>query len=385
MPLIELRHATNWKLQGDEMSRKVIHIADMEGAEVDDTCGMKYWYSFMEGGRGIIPKDHVIPDLIDREIHNDLAAIAEMEVINPSTLQAAVDEILARLTPKDKEDQYKMELLYRRLGWLVAFALYVEPNIRATFDTIKTDRELLLNRDPLFVVTYPDRILKSKANGELSYREYVMMPPGMNRHLWLNSWQYRVRLHIGQAAAEASLKQHVTYGQVMGLSKGYYSIMDKRLVHPYVWGYYHARKEEWTHSDAVIKENASGWQMMPTWKFPGGIIAWVRMCGEAAAFAQFPMSGVVKQNMGLVEEWSDHRLHREREIKGVNGACQGNHKLRAIYFAKQTKECTTTMGEDCPYMKACWDKKLNNNLAGKDGLFVSKANRAITKLSEVPS
>lgn len=369
-------------VEEDEMKRKVIHLMDITQAEVDDTCGMRYWLSYMEGGRGMTPTLDVIPNMIEQETHNDFRTISSMPDLSADNIKKSVDDILSKLTEDDKKNQRRMELMYRRLGWLAAFALYIEPKIREQYYTILTDGEQVLNRDPLMIVTYPDRVLRSKANSEVTYREYVPMIPGVNHHNWLDSFKYRVRLHAGIAAMEEARKEHIAYGQVMGLSKGYYSLFDKRLVHPYVWGYYHAKKEEWTHSQTVVSENAAGWKQMPVWNFLGGVVAWVKMCGESVANVQFPLSGMVKQDKLFLQSWVDRRLHREREIRGVNGECYGNKKLRAIYFARRTDQCQTTVGEDCPYVKACWDKKIGAE-PFKSGAFVPKRSDWPVRLTEV--
>src|SRR5205814_4368767 len=215
-------------------------VLDLEQIQDDDTCGMKTWLSRFEGGRGIVRRADLLPASLVAETHTDLRMLAKMPDISPAALTRAAGQMFAGLTAEDRQDVKKMELLTRRAGWFAAFGLYVEPKIRATFDDLPIDEELILDHDPLWIITRPDRLLRDKVTQETVYREYVVMPPGLLMKQWLQQWLYNIRLHAGMVAVsqwprDAVLPHH---GQIMGLSTGYQSTVNGRLVHPYVWGYH---------------------------------------------------------------------------------------------------------------------------------------------------
>src|SRR6267142_6777627 len=141
-------------------------MTDVSKVETDQTCGMRFWMNNFEGGQGILNRDSIIPTLLDAEIHNDLRTLAEMENISPLAIQQVIDDTLLHLTDEDKLDVRKMELLYRRLGWFAAFACFIEPEIRVEYHTLTLDPVMVLDRDPLFVLSYPDRLLQRKGTGE---------------------------------------------------------------------------------------------------------------------------------------------------------------------------------------------------------------------------
>lgn len=338
--------------------RSLVYMTDVSGAEMDDTCGMRFWFNKMEGGKGILNKDSIIPQLLDGEIHNDLRSLSYMNDISAHAIQKIIDGVLAGITKEDRQDIRKMELLYRRLGWFAAFAMWIEPDIRAEFDTLPIDPALVLDKNPLFVVTYPDRLLRQKSKdgkGEIILREYIPMNHSFNQERWLQSWHYNIRLHVDLMAAQIGVKDPTmvpNYAQVVGLWRGYRSSLDNRLCHPYVWGYYNKSREEWTHEPS---NRADGWELRPIWTFPGGIVAWVRMCGKATASSQFRSSPPVYLNKDMVDGWVGRRVHREREIESQKEAASKNRFIRGVFFGKITKECYSD--EPCPYLNACWDRQ----------------------------
>src|SRR2546425_6607138 len=118
---------------------KPTFLTDVTAAETDDICGMKFWHSHLSGGAGMINKRDILPDALDKQVHLDLRAVADMETLDAASIQGAIDEVLAGLTSEEKLDIGKMELLYRRLGWVAAFAIYQESNIREEFETMPVD------------------------------------------------------------------------------------------------------------------------------------------------------------------------------------------------------------------------------------------------------
>jgi len=348
-----------------EMKVKQAFMIEFPMTELDESCGMKLWYNRIEGGKGILRKEDVVKEAINKQIHSDLRAIARMEDIRAGAITEVVEDILRPLTPEDRKDKSKMELLYRRIGWFVAFALFKEPEIREKYETVPTDSEVILDREGLFIVTYPDRVLKAKDPEEVSYREYVLMPAGLTPKKWLQSWYYNMRLHVGMAAVAAEIHQQIDFGMVMGLSEGYTSVVDERLVHPYVWAYRN-KKDEWA---MCIRSDGGVWQPAPIWEFPGGIVKWVQACGKGIADSQFHFSPPVGLNKTMLDGWVARKLHREREIFSVQNACHDNQYLRGIYFERRTSQCQPMNREHCPYLKACWLPQIAA-MPLSDGVFV---------------
>lgn len=333
---------------------KLIYITDRSAVETDDTCGMKFWLNRKEAGIGIVPVKEVLPLAIGRETHEDLLAVANMQDISPDAIQGAIDTILAPISEDDKIDQRMMELVYRRVGWLAAFALFMEPDIRAEFDTVQVEHELILDRTPLWVATTPDRILRRRSTGELIYKEYKTTISAAQK--WINSWAFAIQLHIGIAAAQEEIEQKVAFGQVMGLMKGYESMADHRLMHPYVWAWYNEGTGQWTNE--YEKARSAGWKPMPVWEYPGGVVAWVQFCGAEVARSQFPHSMPVFLNERMLDEWVARRLFRERIIRSVEEKCRESVGLRSLYFERRTKNCRPPFGDACQYALACWNAEV---------------------------
>lgn len=336
-----------------------IFLTDVSSAEIDETCGMRFWMSKLESGHGILKGDTVVDKLLNVEIHNDLQALSLMNDISPINIQRVIDGVLEKLTEQEKQDTQKMELLYRRLGWFAAFAIFKEPEIRSAFITHYIPAAVSYDADPLWPTAYPDRLVESRGNHEFIYWEYVPCPAGISQDKWLRSWHYNIRLHLGLAAAAQNVDADKApqFGQVMALSMGFRSHLDNRLNHPYVWGYYNKISQEWSFTT----DNKVGtWERAPVWKYPGGIVSWVRLCGKGIAEAQFRMSPPVYLNKDILSMWIARRLHREREIDGTKDVARVNQHLRNVYFPKATKECMPAAGEACPYLHACWNKTLTD-------------------------
>jgi hypothetical protein len=366
------------KLFGDKGESPVVErkkptfIIDLPSAEIDNKCGMAFWNHRIEGGRGLMLKTEVLPHKMVAETHNDLHTLTEMTDITPMALQEAIDEILAHLTIEDKMNIPKMEFLYRRLGWFAAYGLFMEPDIRANFKDIPIEPELVLDRDPLWVVTYPDRLLQSLHNPDtIVYREFELQPAGLQSKQWLQSWQYKMRLHAGMAAAEQALDNvKIGFGQIVGLYEGFRSSMasDHRLIHPYVWGYYNSHKEEWSMS-SVSGNDSNDWVSSPVWEFKGGVVAWVRMCGKTVAENQFRASPYINLDRKLLDDWCASRVARERQVNLLTDAAMKNPGLKNLHFEKRTHNCVPHGGKECPFLKMCWEPEVNK-MPLKSGFYI---------------
>lgn len=339
------------------MTSKRIYMTEFNAAETDSTCGMRYWNNQIEAGKGVIHMNEVLLTLQQQALHLDLRTLASMKDIRPGAIEEKVQDVLSQIPKDDKSDLRKLELLYRRLGWFVGFALFVEPRLRTLYETLDVDSEILLDADPLVVVVRPDRILKSRSTGEIIYREYAPMPPDYFNKNWLNAWTYNPRLHVGMAAAEQVLTSVITYGQMFGFSEGYISTIDGRLCHPYVWSYHNIVTDEWSHHVRSGEE----WKSAPVWEQPRSLIDWVQELGTTVADKVFCLSQPVKLERNLVDEWTARRIHREREIHVQRDTCQINLFKRSIHFPKHMTQCVTREGKSCQYTALCWNHNVQLN------------------------
>lgn len=328
---------------------RIIFLTDRSAAELDDKCGMAFYWNRLHGGMGIVPKVDAVALRIGAEIHKDLATIAEMPDISPEAIQAAIDELTSTITLEDHIETKRMEMLYRRLGWLAAFALYIEPGIRRVYENVAIEEEIVLDRDPLWVVTTPDRLLRHRDSGIIEYREYKSTISA--GYKWMESWPYAIQLHIGLAAAEEDRDVPVKFAQVMGLLKGWTS-EDGKLMHPYTWAYQNTKNGAWS----CTYERGSEWIKVPVWDYPGGVVKWVQFCGEDIARAQFPHSRPVFLNKPMLDDWVQRRLRRERQIHGLGkDNIKASHALKVMYFEKRTRNCKPPFGDACPYLGPCWN------------------------------
>jgi hypothetical protein len=343
-----------------------ILLTDRSGDATFDTCPMSFWLNRKQDGIGIVPVNEPIYFLIGRQTHEDLAFIAEATDIRDGALEEYCQEILKGISEEDKKDTPKMEMLYRRMGWMVAWALYLEPRIRERYENVGIEKEIILDRTPLWVPVTPDRVLRDRSSKRLEYREYKTTVSASQK--WLRSWFFAIQLHIGLAAIQEELEQPVSFAHIVGLMKG-----DKdeqgRLGHPYVWGYYNTESHEWGWEYQKCK--ASSWLKMPVWEFEGGIVKWVRMLGEEVAKKQFPHSPPVPCNNRMLEEWVSSRIHRYRHIRAVEASCRSNEQALLDHFPRHQGKCNPAFGDPCAYLHACWNAETNADPIGS-GLYVKR-------------
>jgi hypothetical protein len=330
-----------------------LYVVDRSGAETDDTCHMKFWWNRREGGTGVSAVSKSIYLTTGTEVHDDLEALANMEDLSPASLQAHIDQhILAGLTNDDRVDQSLMEHVYRRAGWFAAWGLYIEPAIRAEFDNVSTESEIVFDRRPLLVPVTPDRVLRHKQHGYLIYREWKSTISASKR--WLDSWGFAIQLHLGLKAIEEELKEPVKYAQIVGLMKG--DTRGDHLAHPYVYGWYNDTTEKWTTSYENARSQA--WSRMPVWEFAGGVVEWVQMCGPDVAVSQFPHTPPIMLNSYMLDQWVIERTRREESIAQVTSR---DSLLFPFVFPHNLKACRPPFGDPCEYLLACWNATVNDN------------------------
>ena len=342
-------------------------LTDRSAAETDDRCGMKFWWNRVAEGGGIVPVAQPEALAVGIAIHDDMALLGEMEDISPTALQNVVQGHLMGLTESERLDQKRMEILYRRLGWFVAWGLFKEPGIRHDWENVAIEKELILERPPLWIQVTPDRLLRNRHNGMIKYMEYKSCLSAGKK--WLDSWRYQIQIHTSLKAVQEELGDKIRYAVVVGLLKGSYSYSDNRLTHPYVWGYYNESTHQWTHD--YDKARGMAWTPMPVWEYPGGLVEWVQKCGSEVAAQQFPTSAPITLDERMLDQWVRRRIAREQQIALVKDACLKSSDMRDIYFEARTSQCRPAFGEACPYVRLCWNAEAQRNPLGA-GDFVKR-------------
>ncbi len=349
------------------MTDKLIYLTDRSAVETDDKCGMRFWFNRKEQGIGIVPALQPLALAVGSATHEDLRTVAEMPDLEVPTIQAALDAIGAAVSADDRDTQAAMEILYRRLGWLAAMALYIEPDLRREYANVSTEAELILDRSPLQVAVTPDRVLRHRSRGRLVYREYKTTITAGKK--WLDSWKYAIQLHIGLAAVSEELGERCAYAQIVALMKGYYSKTDHHLVHPYVWGYYNKATDQWTHE--YDKARSAAWTPMPVWEYPGGVIEWVQRCGEDVARAQFPATEPVFYNERMLNDWVARRIYREKILAETLEVCYSDESQRNLFYERRQGQCKPPFGDACPYLSACWNAEIGRDPL-RNGEYVTR-------------
>jgi len=342
-----------------QTTNKKIYLLDRSGAETADKCPRAYWWNRLHGGLGISPVDKPEALQVGGDVHEDLQAIAELDDISYENIEkitsGALDEALDKLEPND---QIGRELLYRRFGWATAYALFVEPKIRASWRSIGTERELILDREPLWVPVTPDRVLENIANPEIRvYQEYKTTISASGK--WLSSWRKKPQLHLGMKALEEDGTK-VAYARIMGLMKG--QVRDGRLAHPYVWGYRHDTSGKWTHD--YTQARSTGWYQAPVWEYPGGLVRYVQTLGETVATAQFPFTEPIFLNEKLLNSWIVRWTAQMEEWAMAESIVADDEEALDTFFPQHTDNCEPPFGDPCSYRWACWNAGVNQDPIG---------------------
>jgi hypothetical protein len=328
-----------------------MYLTNRTAAETDDTCPRRFWLSQKAGGKGVVPKEDALALRVGKDVHADMALVAEMEI------QDFLDQMVSREQRALTEEmsQIERELLWRQLGWSIAWATYLEPKIRQNWSNVAVEHELILDRDPLWVAVTPDRVLRHNTHGFLRYLEYKSTISSSMK--WLNSWPYMVQIHSSLKAVEEEMEEPVKYAQVVGLMKGYQNPQDQRMMHPYVWAYRNANTGAWTHE--WEKARAAVWSPAPVWEYEGGLLEWVQQCGVEVAEKQFPHTPPIYLNERILDAWIARRTSRERVIELVEEKCHHDPFLLAINFPQYTKQCRPPFGDACPYLRVCWNASVD--------------------------
>ena len=300
-----------------------------------------------------------------REYHEDFALLAE---VTDGEVEHRGLELLESLQSRlnGSVDQLALEEVTRRMGWVAANTLFLEPRTRAEFRTIFIESELVLQRDPLWVAVTPDRVLERRADSVIVYRDYKGAGGWGITKRWLDQWLYAIQIHTVLKAIEEELGRKVGFGQIVGLDKG--QERDGKLRHPYVWGYWDAQGDPELDYYAAKRKDLT---LRPVWEYDGGILEWVKRLGPMVAEGQFSFSPPIFLNERLLADLVRTRTRREKTVKLFGKSCQVDREKRATWFEPRFNKCSPSNGTPCPYLIACHNDSVNKDPLGS-GLFVPR-------------
>lgn len=331
-------------------------VIDLESANLDSACSRKLWFHKYHREHGITANTALLSNEMYQATLSDMRTIALMQDISQAAIQEMIDDVLLSLVPADLTNTRAMELLYRRLGWLAAYALFVEPQIRKIYRTIDIAEESYLDRDSLrILLPTSGRLLQHRNNHQIEHRDFVQT--GTINAKWRDGWQWNIRPHLSLLAIRESLSMKVDFARITGLATGFVpALPNPQLHHPYVYAYFNVATHEWTHQFKLKDEDGGTWKERPVWEFHGSLTDWVIRLGSTIAEQQFPLSPKIPLNGRIVEEWLARRLHRERHLHAVKTVCQTNLAIRNLHFPMQTDQCAPVHTAPCPYKDLCWSE-----------------------------
>lgn len=332
-----------------------IFITDRTTIETDWTCGMKRWWYKHALGTGIVPVSEASYYRVGRDIHTLLQGVAEASDLDNLVVQL---ELGWRERVDEAQTLTLKEEITRAYGWAMAWAIYIEPGIRQRYETISLEHELVLQRDPLWLVTTPDRVLRDRDTHEIVVDDYKTTSGSMG---WDAYWPYAIQVHIQLKAVEEELGQKPKYGRVRGLLKGFQR--DGRLIHPYVWA--------WREPGQDYKP---GLTPVPVWEY-GSLGAWIRVLGSEVALNQFPLSMPIFCNDRLLDLLIERRIERETEVSNYLEIAKSTEmplSTAQIIFEPRYSQCRPPGRErQCPYLACCHNATVSEDPLGS-GLYVTR-------------
>jgi hypothetical protein len=328
-------------------SKGPIYLTNRTAMETDWHCGMAYFWSQLYNNKGIVPANQAAFYKVGGDLHEDTELFAK---------GWGLDEVLATLpNPEEYEgDVMLIEPCLRRWGWLIAFWTFIWPQLMEKYEIVAIEKELVLERGPLWMGVKPDLILRNRKTGRLVYLEYKTFGGQATR--FAAHWPFAIQIHLGIKAIEEELGEKVEFGQVLGFYKGYER--EGKLRHPYTWAYT-------DYIGSWGTEWRSGWGLELIHNKPGGIRDWVPELGEEFMRTQFVWSAPVFLNERLVTNVMSQRLRREEEIAEIKSRMASDPTfVPEAFFEQRTKHCKPAFGPACPYILPCHNGEANRNPYG---------------------
>lgn len=349
----------------------MIYYSDRSGSELRRKCPRAFFWNRLAGPseRGIVLKEEAAALRIGGETHEDFRVLAETDDISPEGIDELIEPLVFKAQKVDVFEQRKLEELYRRIGWLTAYALFLEPTVREEFEDIAIENEIAFQARPDYIIgVTPDRLLRHRESGVRVYREYKTTITASRG--WLESWHYKPQVHLGLKSAAELLGGGSSYAQIVGLLKG--EIRDGRLSSPlvYAWKKIDGENisENWRFDYA---EARSGFVATGAWEYPGSYVEFVQRVGREKAEGVFPHTEPIFLSEKLLEEYISEEYLRAVEATREGPACRGDEARRGVVFPKNTDACRPIFGDPCPYRAACWNSSVNENPIAS-GLYVER-------------
>lgn len=333
-----------------------IFVTTLKEANLDDSCPQKLWYAKFQRGSGIVPNTEILPNEMFEATLSDMQTVSLMQDISPGAIQEVIDGVLHGLSSQDLKNTRAMELLYRRLGWMAAYAIFVEPQIRKIYATIDIPDTTWIERESLRVNTPTSgRLLRNRQNGQVEHREFVLT--GSANAKWRESWEWNIRPHLTLLAIREGLGQKIDFCRIIGLNTGFTSsVPGAQLHHPYVYGHFNKTTGEWSHLFKLTDEDGGSWVERPVWEYGLTLIEWVIKVGATVADQQFPLSPKIPLNQRVVNLWLQRRLFRERHLQSMKVTAQDNMYLRNLHFPMKTEACAPIHSAPCAFKDLCWSE-----------------------------
>lgn len=330
-------------------------VTDRSAITTDWDCRMKYyWYRHAEG-QGIVPVEEPHYFIDGRNFAESLETVRQEGFLLQPWVDAQVERLHTLPTTRDQES------LLRLTGMMIAYKSYIEPKIHEQFEILDMEKELILDRSPLWIATTPDLIKRDRKTGKLVYQDDKSVTSASNQ--WTAHWNYAIQLHISLAAMEEEYEEDIAYAHIMGMRKGQFSY--GALSHPYV---YAARNPHGKWG----RKSYKGWEKLFSIEYPGGIMAWVKELGQETAQELFPWSVPVFLNRRLLDGIVRERLSRMQEIeKGMGNNPDPSPQVFPQLFPKSLNQCYPSMGSVCPYLQACHNQTVGEDPLGS-GLFTTR-------------
>lgn len=316
-------------------------ITDRSAIETLWKCPRRLYWSRFHDGQGIAPnwEEEALTDGID--FHDDFAFVTESDV--PRRTES----------PLPDAPQEMWERWARRVGMEHAYRNFIFPSwILPHYDIVAVEKEMVLEREGIWLAFTPDLILRSRTDGRLVNIDFKSV--GRVTREWAESWPYAIQLHFNALGIEEEYGEEVSHSLVIGIDKGYRK--DGKMRHPYTWAYTDGNghwQVEWKRE----------WFLAPLWeKNPadtlGEIREWVNNLGDTTAKELFPVSVPIVPDKKLAEEALS-------QVKRQLGALEGTEKEM---FSQSFSQCRPSIGPACPFLRCCHHAEIGHDPIGS-GLY----------------
>ena len=318
-------------------------ITDRSAIETLWKCPRRYFWNRVYGEQGLTTnrEEEALVDGIG--FHEDFALVAESDIPKYPT------------PPPPDAIQEEWERFARRVGTEHAYRNFIFREwILSHYEIVAVEKEMVLEREGIWVAFTPDLILRSKTDGRLVNIDFKSV--GRVTREWAESWPYAIQLHFNGLGIEEEYEEPVSHSLVIGIDKGYRK--DGKIRHPYTWAY--------TNGEGVWQPDYKrDWFLAPIWErddVVGTIRDWVNKLGPDVAKGLFPVSLPIVTDKRLAEEAvkqvRDEIIHYQEEEKEKGIAA----------YPQRFSQCRPSIGPACPFLACCHNADVGRDPLGS-GLY----------------